>query len=57
MGFSESLEVFLTWISTVFELDRREVLIVSSAYAACQIAYSVDWSGKPFCSLVADIHY
>jgi hypothetical protein len=29
MGFSESLEVFLTWISTVFELDRREVLFVS----------------------------
>jgi hypothetical protein len=29
MGFSESLEVFLTWVSTVFELDCGEVLIVS----------------------------
>jgi len=57
MRFGEGLEVFLTWITTVFELDRREVLIVSSAYAACQIAYCVDWPSEPFGSLVADIHY
>jgi hypothetical protein len=29
MGFSESLEVFLTWVSTVFELNCGEVLFVS----------------------------
>jgi len=39
MGFSESLEIFLTWISTVFELDIGEVLIVSSSSVSgsCQL--------------------
>jgi hypothetical protein len=32
MGFSEGLEVILTWISTVFKLDVGEMLFVSSAH-------------------------